>query len=455
LTSRKKVEAIARENSNEMSRNAIEETQQISALSAFISKRGKKQLETPLRLNSTAQEIAVALLTGGGDKPYALGIATGLSAHGTTIDFIGSNDLDVPELRRIASLNFLNLRGDHRTDVSFFKKTARVVIYYLRLARYALTARPKIFHILWNNKFEFFDRTLLLLYYKVLGKRIVFTAHNVNARKRDSKDTHLNRVTLRIQYHLADQIFVHTEGMRRELLAEFGVPRDKVAVIPFGINNTLPCTSLTSSEAKQRFGIAPHQKTILFFGNITPYKGLEHLVIAFASFTRHEPNCRLLIAGRTKGPDQYWRMIQQQIAQDGLEEQIIQRIEYIPDEEVEVYFKAADVIVLPYTYICQSGVLFLAYSFGLPVIASDVGSMKEDIIEGRTGFVCRPADAESIAETMRKYFESNVFMQLEERRPDIKEFANNRYSWERVVEITRKTYGKLLGSRKRGQLPTN
>ena len=137
-----------------------------------------------------------------------------------------------------------------------------------------------------------------------------------------------------------------------------------------------------------------------------------------------------------------------------MEERIIQRIEYIPDEEVEVYFKAADVIVLPYTYICQSGVLFLAYSFGLPVIASDVGSMKEDIIEGRTGFVCRPADPETIAETIRKYFESNLFMQLEERRSDIKEFANNRYSWERVAEITRKTYGKLLRSRKRVQLPT-
>jgi D-inositol-3-phosphate glycosyltransferase len=336
------------------------------------------------------------------------------------------------------------LRGDQRTNVGFLNKTARVLVYYLRLIGYAITARPKIFHILWNNRFEFFDRTILLLYYKLLGKNIVLTAHNVNARKRDSKDTRLNRVTLRIQYHLADQIFVHTEEMRRELLVGFGVPRNKVAVIPFGINNTLPCTSLTSLEAKQRFGIAPAQKTILFFGNIAPYKGLEHLVIAFASFRRYEPNYRLIIAGRTKGSDEYWRMIRQLIARDGIEDQIIQRIEYVPDGDVEIYFKAADVVVLPYTYICQSGVLFLAYSFGLPVIASDVGSMKEDIIEGRTGFVCRPADPNSISETIRKYFESNLFIQLEERRSDIKEVANNRYSWERVVEITRKAYSNLL-----------
>src|SRR5260370_33510591 len=306
-----------------MGMDAIEETQQTSALSVVISKREENQLGTSLPSSSAAQSIAVALLTGGGDKPYALGIATALSAHGVVVDFIGSDELDVPELRRIATLNFFNLRGDQRTNVGFLKKTTRVLVYYLRLIGYAITARPKIFHILWNNKFEFFDRTTQLFYYKLLGKYIVLTAHNVNDRKRDLKDTRLNRVTLRIQYHLADQIFVHTEEMRRELLAEFGVPRDKVAVIPFGINNTLPCTSLTSLEAKEGFGLAPQQKTILFFGNITTYKGLEHLVTAFASLTRDEPNYRLIIAGRPKGCDEYWRMIRQQIVRDGTEEQII------------------------------------------------------------------------------------------------------------------------------------
>ncbi len=96
-------------------------------------------------------------------------------------------------------------------------------MYYAKLIRYAATAKPRIFHILWNNKFELFDRTLLMLYYKLLGKKIVFTVHNVNAGRRDSKDTRLNRLTLRIQYRLADHIFVHTEKMKRELIEEFGV----------------------------------------------------------------------------------------------------------------------------------------------------------------------------------------------------------------------------------------
>ena len=98
-------------------------------------------------------------------------------------------------------------------------------MYYAKLIRYAATAKPRIFHILWNNKFEFFDRTLLMLYYRLLGKRIVLTLHNVNAGRRDSKDTRLNRLTLRIQYRLADHIFVHTEKMKLELIEEFGVAR--------------------------------------------------------------------------------------------------------------------------------------------------------------------------------------------------------------------------------------
>jgi D-inositol-3-phosphate glycosyltransferase len=425
--------------------NAIEETQQTSKLNAIVSKREEKRLGSSLQSSSAAQPIAVALLTGGGDKPYALGMASALGTHGIAVDFIGSDDLDVPELRCLPSLNFLNLRGDQQTEASWLRKMERIILYYFRLARYTIIARPKIFHILWNNKFEFFDRTLLLFYYKVFGKRIVFTAHNVNACDRDANDSYFNRLTLRAQYHLADRILVHTQRMQQELASRFDVSLNKISVIPFGINNTLPNTALTSLEAKHRFGISSRQRTILFFGNIAPYKGLADLVTAFGSLVRGDVDYRLIVSGRIRGCEEYWLRVQQTIAQERLEGHVIQRIEYIPDNRVEEYFKAADVIVLPYTHIFQSGVLFLAYSFGLPVIASDVGSMKEDVIEGRTGFMCRPADPDSIAETISRYFESNLFKQLEERRSDIKEIANSRYSWERVVEITRKAYGELLG----------
>jgi glycosyltransferase involved in cell wall biosynthesis len=232
--------------------------------------------------------------------------------------------------------------------------------------------------------------------------------------------------------------------MKRELRTDFGVPDYKISVIPYGINDYVPNTALTSTEAKQRLGLASRHKAVLFFGNIAPYKGLEYLVEAMAVLARTEPDYRLIIAGRPKGSPDYWKGLEQRIARDHeLAAAVVQRIEYVPDADTELYFKAADVLVLPYTYIFQSGVLFLGYSFGLPVIASDVGSLKEDIIEGQTGFVCKPQDPAHLADRIDAYFASDLYRELETRRPQIQAFANEKHSWTKVGEITRNVYDRL------------
>src|SRR5439155_24688106 len=204
-------------------------------------------------------------------------------------------------------------------------------------------------------------------------KITVLTVHNVNAGKQDSKDTLFNRLTLRIQYQLAHHIFVHTEQMKVELCEEYGVQEARVTVIPFGINNAVPNRRLTPGEAKQRLGIVDGEKTILFFGNIAPYKGLEYLIAGFRQILARRGGYRLIIAGRPKNCERYWATIQEAIHEDVQNRRVLLRADYIPDDETEIYFKAADVLVLPYRYIYQSGVLFLGHSFGLPVIAADVG----------------------------------------------------------------------------------
>jgi len=307
-----------------------------------------------------------------------------------------------------------------------------------------MNAQPVLFHILWNNKFEFFDRTLLMAYYKLMGKRLVFTAHNVNARKRDGNDSFLNRLSLRIQYYLSDHIFVHTGQMKSELLSDFGIKESKVSVIPFGINNTVPNTGLTTLEAKKQLGVTSADKTMLFFGNIAPYKGLEHLVAAFGQVLKRDRSYRLIIAGRPKGFKNYWKQIEEEITHRRISDRVIERIEYVPDEETELYFKAADVLVLPYTRIFQSGVLLLGYGFGLPVIASNVGSLREEIVEGKTGFVFKPQDSSDLVNTIAKYFESELFEHLESHRLEIKQQANERYSWSKVAAITTSVYSTLL-----------
>jgi glycosyltransferase involved in cell wall biosynthesis len=392
------------------------------------------------------QTLRVALLTGGGDKPYALGLSDALTTEGVSLDFIGSDDLAVPELLENPRVNFLNLRGDQHPGAGSLSKALRVLIYYGRLIRYVATAKPKILHILWNNKFEIFDRTLLMLYYRLLGKRIVLTAHNVNAGQRDANDSWRNRLSLKIQYRLSDHIFVHTEEMKSALFSSFGVAGDKVTVIPFGINTTVPNTSLSSSDARRRLGLGASDRALLFFGNIAPYKGLHCLIAAFLDASRKDGNYRLIIAGRRKGPDDYWRQIQETINRCGLSDRIVQRIEYIPDEQTETYFKAADVLVLPYTHIFQSGVLFLGYGFGLPVIAADVGSLREEIVEGETGFVFKRGDSAALAEAISRYFESDLFRNLERRRAAIVEYATERYSWSTVAGRTTRVYSHLLAT---------
>jgi D-inositol-3-phosphate glycosyltransferase len=389
--------------------------------------------------------IAVTLLTGGGDKDYVFGLATELLAEGIALDLIGSDELDRPEFHGKPGLTFLNLRGNQSSGASLFKKVTRVLAYYLRLLRYAATAKPKVFHILWNNKFEVLDRTLLLLYYKLVGKQIVFTAHNVNAGRRDRRNTLLNRVTLRTQYRLVDHIFAHTEKMKTELMEEFQVQEARITVIPYGINNALPNTALSASEAKRRLGVREDQKSLLFFGNIRPYKGLEYLVEAFQRIRLHGDDYRLFIVGKPQQGEKYWNSIQESIREDVQRGRVLVKADFVPDEEAEVYFKAADVFVLPYKHIYQSGVLFLGYSFGLPALAADVGSLRDEIVEGQTGFVFRSEDSVDLASTIERYFASELFADLNRRRGKIREFAMERHSWEIVGRLTVNVYASLLG----------
>jgi glycosyltransferase involved in cell wall biosynthesis len=269
------------------------------------------------------------------------------------------------------------------------------------------------------------------------------TAHNVNSGIRDGTDGWLNRLTLRIQYRLANHVFVHTEAMQRELMGDFGLVESKVSVIPFGINSTVPETMLSTETARHSLGLGSSDRVVLFFGNIAPYKGLEYLVEAALAEMKHDPALRLVIAGKPKGSEAYWESIRARIPETIRGSMVVERICYVPDEDVEVYFKAADVFVLPYTHIFQSGVLFLGYNFGVPVIATDVGSLREEILSGRTGLVCAPGDAGALARALREFFSSPMYSERGSHREMIRRYAQERYSWEKVGEITREVYVRI------------
>ena len=134
---------------------------------------------------------------------------------------------------------------------------------------------------------------------------------------------------------------------------DFGVRERAVSVIPFGINNSVPHTDLTPREVKQRLGIGSDERTILFFGAIRPYKGLEYLVAAFRQLPATHPEYRPIIAGGLKrDPSSTWTRSKGRSSQVN-RVQVMQEIRYIPDEETELHFKAADVLALRYAHVSE------------------------------------------------------------------------------------------------------
>ena len=397
--------------------------------------------------------LKVSLLTGGGDPNYAIPLTCSLIENGVFVDFIGSDTMkDDPLFADSTRVRYWNLRGNQDRRAPLIKKIIRVWRYYCRLVKYCLATDSRIIHVLWLNKITYFDRTLMNVFYKALGKTVVFTAHNVNAGKRDGNDSILNRCTLKFLYHIVDKVIVHTNRMKSQLVDEFKICESKILVMPFGINQFIPCTELSAMEAKKSLGILPDSRTILFFGRIVPYKGLEYLIPAFATAKKQDGEMMLIIAGMIeRGCDSYWERIQQLIKTAGVSDSILYRLEFIADKDIEIFFKASDLLVLPYKHIFQSGPLFTAFRFGLPVVATDVGSIREDVEVGQNGFICKQQDSSDMAEKIGGYFESDLYRNLSQRRERIITHANTRYSWEKNGRLLKSVYRSLLECRSTGR----
>jgi glycosyltransferase involved in cell wall biosynthesis len=391
-------------------------------------------------------DMKVALLTAGKDQHYALGLLGALQAKPVHIECIGSDVMATSEVVRTGHVDFYNFVGNQDSDTCISQKVLRVLQYYTRLIIYAAHTDVKLFHILWFRKLPYMERTFLNVYFKILGKKLIFTAHNVDDKARNGKTNIFNRISLRFLYNIVDHILVHTSKMKCELIEEFSIVKEKITVVPHGINDVIPGARITRVEAKQRLGFGPNEKILLFFGNIAPYKGLEDLIRALAELIAEDERFRLVIAGPVKDKDceAYWQELEKMIKELRLSNYVRKEVRFIRDKDVGTFFKASDVSVLPYKRIYQSGVLLLSYSQGLPVIAADVGSLREDIVEGQTGLIFRAGDPAHLAVQIRTYFASDLFRNLESNGQRIREYGDDRFSWEKNVDSTFAVYKSLL-----------
>jgi glycosyltransferase involved in cell wall biosynthesis len=126
------------------------------------------------------------------------------------------------------------------------------------------------------------------------------------------------------------------------------------------------------------------ENVILFFGLIRPYKGLNKLIIAFKEFLKIHPDTVLLVVGECYEDIETYKQLIQQLS---LEKSVILYNSFVPNEEIEPYFKSADVSCLPYNSGTQSGILMMSYGFKIPVVATNVGGISELILDKKTGIV--------------------------------------------------------------------
>ena len=187
------------------------------------------------------------------------------------------------------------------------------------------------------------------------------------------------------------------------------------------------------NEACVRLGLDPTVDYVLFFGLIRDYKGLDLLLDAWAGLRRRglAAGRRLIVAGEFYTPkERYLR----QIADNGLQDEVILHDRFIPDEQVKYYFSAADFVVQPYRTATQSGVTQIAYQFCVPMVVTDVGGLSEIVPDGRVGYVCEPT-VQGVADAVARMYDGDTIERfrlncIEERK---------RFSWEemctRIAEL--------------------
>jgi glycosyltransferase involved in cell wall biosynthesis len=387
--------------------------------------------------------MRAAILNAGGQTDYLYGLVSGLAAIETlTVDVVDADD-SIGLFDQFPSVTFHNLRRGQRPTDPLLRKALGIILYYARLKWFALTTKAKVLHIQWENSFVVLDRTVLIFFYKLLGKKVVWTAHNIYKEERDGYASPVRFWSLKVLYRTVDRIIVHTQGMKQELCRRFSVDPAKVHVIPHGVNNRVAVTGLSREEARRRLGIPADANMLLFFGYVDRYKGVDLLLESFALLSREDQALRLVIAGMPKRGAAAAEEVRQQIQQLGLTN-VRADLQFIPTEEVEAYFTAADCLVMPYRRIFQSGVIFLAWRFGLPIVATDVATLREDVRDGDTGFTAKENTAEGFADAVRTFFASDLYRDREGTRRRIREAAERSHSWTAIASQTAAVYAAAL-----------
>lgn len=328
----------------------------------------------------------VLLVSHGFQPSYEKGFANGLADNGVHVELIASDRTLVTGLHRLIQVN--NLRGSQDPRRTRLQKAVNLIRYAYALFRRIRTGRHDVVHL--TGLFMTRNQVAGLLEwagYRLSARRFFMTVHNLLPHNRH---TWLNRLIYRAVYRLPDRLVVHTEKMKAGLTDHFGVPAHRIIVMQHGVDDLPEELRIPESSPGLR---------VLLFGGLSPYKGADLLLEAL----QHCPDVpiEIVIAGECR--DQAYQLqIERLLTNPSANHKVRWDRGFIAEDKVASYFESADAAVLPYRHIDQSGVLFTAYRFGTPVIATDVGAFR-DYLPAYAGMLVPEVSATALAHTLREF----------------------------------------------------
>lgn len=253
------------------------------------------------------------------------------------------------------------------------------------------------------------------------GGRVIWTVHNVVSHepKYFDEEVRLSRALT----ELAEWIHVHHASVADATKPYYELPPHKILVAEHGnYIGTLP-DEATREQARSELGIPAGQTVFLFLGQVRGYKGIDELLRAFAELSSGNRDCWLVIAGKLLGLTE--AEIEGKLS--GIPN-VLFRPGHVPDEEMQIYLKSADVMVLPYRKVLTSGSVFLALSFGLPVICPRAGLLSHIVEQGENGFLYDAGEPDGLLRAMQAFIDASG-SEVERMRASALETAKS-YRWE-------------------------
>lgn len=216
---------------------------------------------------------------------------------------------------------------------------------------------------------------LKLLLAKNLGYKIIWTVHNFMSH--EPSNFRLEKRIRKMVSREAHAVIAHCNFAKEIIQRHWETPGDKIKVIPHGSYIGYYQNDNTRQEARRKLGIDDDCFTFLFFGMIRNYKGINPLISSFKDVKQVNPEIRLIIAGKP-----FNQAIKKETEKLAGGSNIHCFLEHIPDEKVQLFFNASDVVVLPYQNVLTSGAAILAFSFGKKIIAPSLGCLPELVLDG-------------------------------------------------------------------------